>query len=63
MVTGMPVHFDVATEDLRVCGALVTADTTTGRASAIERIMAFVDLKAEAAKEPPEPAEEGDSPA
>lgn len=37
-VTGMPTFFDLATGDLRVCGALVTADTQTGRATAIERI-------------------------
>jgi metallophosphoesterase (TIGR00282 family) len=38
LVTGMPTYFDVASGDLRVCGALVTADTATGRATAIERL-------------------------
>ena len=38
MVTGMPTHFDVATADARLSGALVTADTQTGRATAIERL-------------------------
>ncbi|HUX16141.1 MAG TPA: TIGR00282 family metallophosphoesterase, partial [Phycisphaerae bacterium] len=30
LVTGMPTHFDVATADARLSGALVTADTQTG---------------------------------
>jgi len=38
MITGMPIYFDVATGDLRVCGAVVTGHTQTGRASAIERL-------------------------
>jgi metallophosphoesterase (TIGR00282 family) len=32
-----PMHFYVATEDVRLCGALVTADMKTGTALAIER--------------------------
>jgi 2',3'-cyclic-nucleotide 2'-phosphodiesterase len=39
LLTSMPTFFDVATGDLRVSGALVTADTQTGRATAIERVM------------------------
>jgi hypothetical protein len=42
----MPTHFDVATADARLSGALVTADTETGRATAIERICVPVDLAA-----------------
>jgi hypothetical protein len=38
LTTGMPTHFDVATEDVRLCGAIITADPKTGHASAIERI-------------------------
>jgi hypothetical protein len=67
VITGMPTYFDVATGDLRVSGALVTADTQTGRASAIERVfLAIPDALAypkEAPKEPspPEPADSADS--
>lgn len=67
VITGMPTYFDVATGDLRVCGALVTADTQTGRASAIQRVfLAIPDALAypkEAPKEPspPEPADSADS--
>ena len=43
LITGMPRHFDVATGDLRLHGALVTADTETGLASAIERITVSVE--------------------
>jgi len=35
--TGLPAPFDVATDDARMCGVLVTVDTDTGRASSIER--------------------------
>lgn len=38
LTTGMPSPFDVATEDPRMCGVLVTVDSDTGRASHIERI-------------------------
>jgi hypothetical protein len=69
MITGMPTFFDVATGDLRVSGALVTADTQTGRASAIERIsvpvseaqIAAAAEKAAPPAEPSEPPESGDS--
>ncbi len=50
LVTGMPRHFDVSTGDLRVSGALVTADTRTGKATAIERVQVRVDLEAKAAE-------------
>ncbi|MBM4017468.1 MAG: TIGR00282 family metallophosphoesterase [Planctomycetes bacterium] len=73
VVTGMPTYFDVAVGDLRVCGAVVTADTQTGRALAIERVMVSIPEPAARAApppagaptaeapEPPEPAESGDS--
>jgi metallophosphoesterase (TIGR00282 family) len=38
LTTGMPAPFDVATDDPRMCGALVTVDSETGRASHIERV-------------------------
>jgi calcineurin-like phosphoesterase len=34
----MPFPFDVAKDDVRISGALVTFDPATGRASAIERL-------------------------
>jgi len=44
LITGMPTHFDVAKGDLRASGVLVTADTQTGRATAIERICLPVEI-------------------
>ena len=38
MTTNMPHPFDVATGDVRLCGAVVDVDETTGRATAIERL-------------------------
>src|SRR5438094_5635785 len=38
MTTNMPVPFDVATGDVRLCGLLAELDRETGRALAIERI-------------------------
>jgi 2',3'-cyclic-nucleotide 2'-phosphodiesterase len=38
MTTNMPHSFDVATGDVRMCGALVEIDESTGRATSIERI-------------------------
>jgi hypothetical protein len=38
MVNAVPVPFDVATDDVRLCGVLVTIESSTGRATAIERI-------------------------
>lgn len=32
-----PTHFYVATEDVRLCGALITVDKTTGQAKSITR--------------------------
>ena len=36
--TGMYSFFDVATEDVRLCGALIDADPDTGKALSIQRI-------------------------
>jgi 2',3'-cyclic-nucleotide 2'-phosphodiesterase len=38
MTTNMPHSFDVATNDVRLCGALAEIDAETGRAISIERI-------------------------
>jgi calcineurin-like phosphoesterase len=35
----MPVRFEPATGDVRLCGVVVDCDENTGRASKIERIM------------------------
>jgi hypothetical protein len=37
-LTGLPTEFDVATEDVRLCGSIVEADPETGRATTIERL-------------------------
>lgn len=37
-LTQMPAHFDVAEGDVKACGAIVTVDTASGRAKAIERV-------------------------
>jgi metallophosphoesterase (TIGR00282 family) len=38
MTTNMPTPFDVATGDVRMCGAITEIDSDTGRALAIERL-------------------------
>jgi len=38
-LTQMPFPFDVAKKDVRLCGALITFDESTGRATAIERVL------------------------
>jgi calcineurin-like phosphoesterase len=38
MTTNMPTPFDVATGDVRMCGALAEIDESTGKAISIERI-------------------------
>jgi metallophosphoesterase (TIGR00282 family) len=43
MTTNMPVPFDVATGDVRMCGLLAEVDPETGRALSVERI----DVKGE----------------
>ena len=37
-LTGVPHHYDVATGDPRLCGAVVTVDPATGRALSIRRV-------------------------
>lgn len=39
LITGMPYPYDVAHGDVRLCGAIVELDSTTGRAISIERVM------------------------
>ena len=39
LTTGMPTFFDVATDDVRLSGVLVTANPTSHKATAIERIV------------------------
>ena len=38
MTTNVPSPFDVATGDVRLCGAVVTVDSTTGKAQSIKRV-------------------------
>ncbi len=38
MTSGVPSPFDVATDDVRLCGVLVAIDGATGRAKSIERV-------------------------
>jgi hypothetical protein len=57
LITGMPIYFDVATGDLRVLGAIVTADSQTGRATAIERVSVSIS-EAEAYPKEGHPAAE-----
>ncbi len=38
-ITGMFAHFDVASGDVRLSGAIIDADVSTGKALSIERIM------------------------
>jgi calcineurin-like phosphoesterase len=38
-VTFEPTAFDVATDDVRLAGAIVDIDPATGRATAINRLM------------------------
>ncbi len=38
MMTSVPTPFDVASEDVRLCGALITVESTTGLALNIERV-------------------------
>jgi calcineurin-like phosphoesterase len=37
-LTGLPTEFEVATGDVRLCGAIIEVDPATGRATAIERV-------------------------
>ena len=38
MRSAVPSPFDVAINDVRLCGVIVTVDSATGRASHIERV-------------------------
>ena len=38
MISAVPNRFDVASGDLRMCGVLVTVDSSTGKAKSIERV-------------------------
>ena len=50
-LTGLPQRFETATENPRLNAVLITADETTGRATAIERIgMSAADIEALAAQ-------------
>ena len=46
-ITGIPTPFDVATGDVRLCGAVVDVDAETGTATAIRRVMLTADEVAE----------------
>jgi len=43
VTTGMPKSFDVAKGDVRMCGAIITIDSATGCATAIERVVVRED--------------------
>jgi hypothetical protein len=38
-LSNMPSRFEPATDDVRLCGAIIDCDAETGRATSIERIM------------------------
>lgn len=38
LMTSMPFPFDVASDDVRLCGAIVEVDAETGKATGIERV-------------------------
>lgn len=38
LTSGMPTFFEVATDDVRLCGAIIAADEKTGRAQSIRRV-------------------------
>jgi len=41
--TGMPAHFEVATGDVRLSGALATVDSTSGLATEVKRVVILED--------------------
>ncbi len=63
MTTSMPAPFDVAMGDVRMCGALVEIDESTGKANSIERIEVQGDTETQAYDSDdarnPHPKEEG----
>jgi hypothetical protein len=48
LTTSMPTPFDVATEDVRLCGILANVDPATGKALSVERIEVHSEVKAAA---------------
>lgn len=44
-LTGLPIRFSPATEDIKISGVLVTCDKETGRATSIERFIRDFDLE------------------
>jgi calcineurin-like phosphoesterase len=38
-LTNMPGRFEAATDDVRLCATLIDCDSTTGRATTVQRIM------------------------
>lgn len=61
LITGMPTYFEVASGDIHLCGAIVTADPDTGRASAIERVNLAYNPGAADAQNATRATAEGDS--
>jgi hypothetical protein len=52
----VPVPFDVATGDVRMCGTLVEIDEATGRATGIRRVRVDANSLSDASKQSPAPA-------
>lgn len=48
LMTALPSPFDVATDDIRLCGVLVKVDAASGRARSIERIRIDVEPPSDA---------------
>jgi hypothetical protein len=44
-ITQMPSHFEIATDDVRLCGAVVTVETDSGQAMNIERLIISQDTR------------------
>ena len=55
LITGMPYAYDVAENDVRLCGVIVETDSATGRATSIERVCIADDGPADAADDGDEP--------
>jgi metallophosphoesterase (TIGR00282 family) len=55
-LTFQPTHFDVATEDVRLCGTIVDCDPATGKATAIRRLVVS-QAEADALVQPTTPKE------
>ncbi|MEN1681188.1 MAG: TIGR00282 family metallophosphoesterase [Planctomycetota bacterium] len=51
-LTGMPAPFDVADEDVRLCGTIIEADPETGHAIAIRRLVVDSERAEQLAAEP-----------